>query len=137
MNQHHKKLKTTQDIQKRIKFLFLIDGFGALTSALLLGFVLVQFNEYFGIPISTLYFLAALPCVFAVYDFVCYFTLKTDLGPALKRIAIVNWGYGFLSLGFAIYHVDLITTLGWAYVLGEIGIVGALALVELRNAKTS
>ena len=128
-------MKTTQDIQKRIKLLFLIDGFGALTSALLLGIVLVQFNEFFGIPIKTLYFLAALPCVFAVYDFVCYFAVKNDLNSALKRIAIANLGYCFLSLGFAIYHVHSITTLGWAYVLGEIGIVAALAMVELRSAE--
>jgi hypothetical protein len=48
------------------KKLFLIDGLGALLSAILLGVVLVQLEYLFGIPKSTLYFLASLPCLFTI-----------------------------------------------------------------------
>jgi len=120
---------------KLIKLLFLIDGFGAFTSAVLLGIVLVEFQPYFGIPTSTLYFLAALPCVFAVYDFYCYFLVKNELGAALKRIALANLGYCCLSLGMAVYHSDLLTVPGWLYVVVEVVIVSGLAVVELKNAK--
>lgn len=42
------------------KKLFQIDGLGAILSAILLGIILVRFERFFGIPVSTLYFLASL-----------------------------------------------------------------------------
>lgn len=123
------KIKTTL-----LKKLFLIDGIGALVSAFLLGVVLVQFEAYFGIPTSTLYILAALPCVFAIYDFYCFFALKENLANHLKRIAVVNILYCFLSIGFAIYHSSEIKNLGWAYIILEVIIVLALAMFELKTA---
>lgn len=116
------------------RILFLIDGFGAMLSAFLLGVVLVQFEPFFGIPRSTLYFLASLPCVFAVYDFSCYLSLRKNLSPFLKAIAIANLFYCCLSLGLAIYHRQVLTISGWIYILVEIGIVIFLATVELRIA---
>lgn len=60
------------------KTLFAIDGLGALLSVFLLGVVLVQFESLFGMPKETLYFLAFLPCLFAVYDLVCYLNVKRN-----------------------------------------------------------
>ncbi len=91
-----------------VRNLFLIDGFGALISAIMLGTVLVEFQPHFGRLISTLYFLAVLPCVFAVYDFYCSFVVKNELGAALKRIAFANLGYCCLSLRMAIYHSEFL-----------------------------
>ncbi len=54
------------------KKLFLIDGFGTILSAFLLGVILVKFEIIFGIPISVLYILAIIPIFFAAYDFYCY-----------------------------------------------------------------
>ena len=118
--------------EKRIKLLFLVDGAGALLSAFLLGIVLVIFQPLFGIPVSTLYFLAALPCVFAAYDFYCYFGVKNGLGQSLKLIAIANLLYCCLSLGFAFYHSEFLTVLGWSYIVVEVLIVATLALVEWK-----
>ena len=120
---------------KHLKNLFLLDGFGALLSAFLIGIVLVKLESYFGIPKSTLYFLAALPCLFAIYDFYCYFKVERDLGKFLKGIAIVNLLYCCLSIGLAFYHYQEITYLGWAYVLVEVFIVIGIAVIELRAAK--
>ncbi len=117
-----------------LRKLFLLDGFGALLSAVLLGVVLVKLNAYFGIPVATLYFLAVLPCFFAVYDFYCYFKMKKDLGKFLKGIAIINLLYCCLSLALAFYHYQEILYLGWIYIVVEIIIVVALSIIELRVA---
>jgi len=112
------------------KKLFLLDGFGALLSAFLLGVVLVKFESIFGIPQKTLYFLAFLPCVFAIYDFYCYFKINENLDYFLKIIASVNVTYCFISLGLAFYHYQKLTYLGWSYILLEIVIVLIIAYVE-------
>ncbi|PHN05401.1 hypothetical protein CRP01_17795 [Flavilitoribacter nigricans DSM 23189 = NBRC 102662] len=117
------------------KKIFQIDGFGAILSALLLGVVLVRLERFFGIPVSTLYLLAALPCLFALYDFYCYFRVNEKIGRFLTGIAIANLAYCALSIGLAIYHRSVITYLGWIYILGEIGIVSILAILELKVAK--
>ena len=116
--------------------LFQIDGFGAILSAVLLGIVLVKLEMVFGIPKLTLYLLASLPCLFAIYDFYCYFKIDKNLGLFLKGIAITNLFYCCLSIGLAIYHKDEITNLGWIYIGVEVVIIVALATIELRVAKS-
>ncbi len=116
------------------KKLFILDGLGALLSAFLLGVVLVQLESYFGIPRNTLYFLAFLPCLFVVYDLFCYWRVEQNIGFFLKVIAVINVLYCCLSIGFAFYHMERITALGWGYILIEILIVLAVAFVEWRVA---
>jgi len=114
--------------------LFLIDGLGALLSAFLLGVVLVQLESIFGIPRNTLYFLAFLPCLFAIYDFYCYFQLKKSFTPFLKAIALINLTYCLISIGLAFYHSEKLTHLGWIYIIVEIIIVLILAYIEWKVA---
>jgi len=114
------------------KNLFLIDGLGALLSAFLLGVVLVKLQPYIGMPIKELYFLAAIPCFFAVYDLICYFKVKENWRPYLKGIAIANLHYCVLSVGLLIYHFPKLTGLGVAYFIGEILIVIGLAWYEVK-----
>lgn len=101
-----------------------------MLSAVLLGIVLVRLEPVFGIPVPTLYFLAVLPCLFAIYDFYCYRKVDQKIGAFLKAIAIMNVIYCCLSIGLAVYHQALITGFGWMYILVEVLIVGALAFVE-------
>jgi peptidoglycan/LPS O-acetylase OafA/YrhL len=115
--------------------LFLIDGFGAVLSAFLLGVVLVKLERFFGIPESTLYFLASFPCIFALYDFYCYYRIRNNPDVFIKAIGIVNLFYCCLSLAMAIYHNNVITYLGWTYILLEIALVMMLAIVELSVAR--
>ena len=114
------------------KKLFILDGLGALLSAFLLGVVLVQLESYFGIPRNTLYFLDFLPCLFVVYDLFCYWRVEQNIGFFLKVIAAINVMYCCLSLGLAFYHMERITILGWGYILIEILIVLAVAILEWR-----
>ena len=117
-----------------LKKIFLIDGIGALVSAFLLGVVLVRFEAYFGIPKSTLYILAGIPCIFALFDFYSLLKVKENLAKHLKWIATANLLYCCLSIGFAFYHSSEIKNLGWAYIIGEVAIVVSLALFELKIA---
>ena len=117
-----------------LKKIFLIDGIGALVSAFLLGVVLVHFEAYFGIPKSTLYILAGIPCIFALFDFYSFLKVKENLAKHLKWIATANLLYCCLSIGFAFYHSSEIKSLGWAYIIGEVAIVVSLALFELKIA---
>ena len=116
------------------KKLFLIDGLGAILSAFLLGVVLVKAEIYFGIPSSTLYVLATIPILFAIYDLYCYRKDRSELGYSLKGIAILNLLYCFLSIGFACYHFKTLTIFGWFYVLIEILTVFTLAYIEYNTA---
>lgn len=116
------------------KRLFLIDAFGAILSAFLLGVVLVQLESIFGIPVTTLYLLALLPSAFALYDLYCFIRIKENIDLFLKGIASINLLYSCLAFGLAIYHYKKITFLGWTYVLLEIFIVITLANFEFRTA---
>jgi hypothetical protein len=114
--------------------LFLFDVIGAILSAFLLGFVLVELEHYFGIPITTLYFLALLPCLFALYDFYSYYSNSKRVNVLLKGIAIMNFAYCFLSLALLIYHYEIVKVLGVIYIVIEVIIVWALASIEYKVA---
>lgn len=117
------------------KKLFLFDAFGALLSAFLLGIILVRYESIFGIPKNTLYFLAILPCFFAIYDIVCYFKVSIKIGYFLKVIAYINIVYCFISIVLAFYHYESLTYLGWLYIILEIIVVVAIALIELKASR--
>lgn len=125
---------STNSLSENPRKLFLLDGIGALVSAFSLGVVLVQLEAFFGIPRNTLYFLAFLPCLFAAYDFYCYWRIKENWRVYLKAIAIVNLLYCVISLALAFYHIEHITFLGWGYIIIEILIVVVLANIELKVA---
>lgn len=116
------------------KNLFLVDGFGAILSTILLGIVLVEFESVFGIPRQTLYFLAAMLCLFAFYDFYCFFKIDNNLSWFLKGIATANLIYCCLSIILGLYHRNAITNLGWIYIFIEIVVVCILSIIELRVA---
>jgi len=126
--------KTLQKIYKNPKKLFLVDGLGALVSAFSLGIVLVKLESVFGIPRNTLYILAAIPCFFAVFDFLWYFKNVENFSTGLKIIAFANLMYCCLSLGFAICHHQKLTVFGWIYIILEVGIIVTLVFFELKIA---
>lgn len=118
------------------KNLFLFDGLGALLSAFLLGIILVQFNDYFGMPKQALYFLAFLPCLFAIYDFVYYFRINNNWRFFLKGIAIINFLYCCISIIMLFFHFPELTILGLTYFIIELIIVIVLAVFEWWVAKS-
>lgn len=115
--------------------LFLIDGLGAILSAFLLGVVLTRFEQVFGIPSKTLYFLAIIPIFFAIYDLYSYQKKHQKVGLLLKGIAILNLIYCLISVALIGLHLNTITIFGCIYFLIEIVIVLILMSIEFKVAK--
>jgi hypothetical protein len=114
--------------------LFLVDSLGALLSALLLGLVLAQFDKTFGMPQNVLYVLSVIPCIFAVYSFLCFLIKTTYWRFLMKIIATANILYCFLTLGMMVYFHPQLTVLGLLYFTLEIAIVVILACIEWKTA---
>jgi hypothetical protein len=114
--------------------LFLVDGLGAMNSAVMLGLVLARFEKIFGMPTSKLYPLALLALLFSVYSFGCFVMKPGNWKPYLKAIAIVNLLYCTLTLFLISYLHQKITLLGLAYFMLEIIVITLLAGLELKTA---
>lgn len=128
------RLKTK--IAQNPRSLFVIDGLGALVSAISLGLVLSNLVGIFGIPQETLYLLASFPVFFALFDLLSY-RQKKGIRRNLRAIAWANLLYCGLSIVLSFYHFETITLWGWAYIIGEVLIVVFLALLELKAAGLS
>lgn len=127
--------KIIQKAEKNPKKLFLVDGFGALLSAFLLGFVLVRIKDALGIPEAILYFLAVFPIILIVFDVYCYLKEHKRTDIFLKLIAVLNVQYCILSIGLAFYYRETLTHLGWIYILVEILIILFLSTIEFTIGK--
>ena len=115
--------------------LFVLDGLGALISALFLGFILVRFEHIVGIPATTLYFLAVFPLFFFFFDLYCLKRNEKSTGKLLTVLAFFNFGYCLISLSFAIYHRASLSAYGWIYISVELVILLVLARVEFYAGK--
>jgi hypothetical protein len=113
--------------------LFLLDGFGALVSAIFL-FIIYAFESYFGMPRSVMQFLIALPCLYAVYSFACYFLIGRHWRLGLKVIALANLSYCILTALMVNKHQAQLTFLGDAYFVSEMIVLLVLVWIELRAA---
>ncbi len=114
--------------------LFLIDSLGALVSALMLGVVLVKLEPIFGVPSKTLYFLAAIACVFSIYSFLGFLGITKKWRPYMTIIATANLLYCCLTIGMVSYLHEQVSILGYLYFIGEILIISILAFIELKVA---
>jgi len=112
--------------------LLLIDGLGAIVSAIFLGIVLVMLQEIVGMPTQILYTLSGLASLFAIYSLSCYFFVKDNWNPYLRFIAIVNMLYCILSLVLVYIYFSELTVLGLTYFILEKVIVLTLVWIELR-----
>jgi len=123
-------------VEENPKSLFLIDGIGAFITALFLGFVLPNFESFFGIPPLILYILASVPILYVIYDLYCYQKEKLQISKFLTGISVLNLMYCCLSLGLALYHRQAITIFGWIYIINEIIIIVSLSIYEFRIANS-
>lgn len=118
--------------QRNPNRLFLIDSVGALLSTILLGFILVRFENIFGMPANALYLLSFIACIFFIYSLLCYLIKIENWRPYLKIIAIANLLYCCLTLGLIIYLYQKLTIFGLLYFVLEIIIVIILSITELK-----
>jgi hypothetical protein len=112
----------------------LIDALGAMLSAFLLGVVLVEFENFFGMPFNVLCLLSLIACVFAGYSFIAYLRVKANAGRYLRIIAYANLAYCLLTLLLTIYFFFELSAFGSFYFLSEITVIVILAILEFRCA---
>jgi len=125
-----------KEINIQPKRLFIIDGIGALISAISLGYIMIVFNSIFGLPKNVLYLLATIPLFFLVFDMFAYYWGNEKIGWYLKIIVFLNVGYCILSLGLLSYHFSVLTKWAMIYFVVEICIVLALSRIEWCMAQT-
>ena len=121
------------------KKMFLVDGFGAVLTAILMAAVIARFEAVFGLHPNIAYRLSGVAVIFMIYSFSCYFLVSDNWRPFLKGIAIVNGAYCCFTMGLILYYYQPLTALGVTYFLLEIMVVGGLAFFEWRiaNMQTS
>jgi hypothetical protein len=117
--------------------IFLVDGLGALTSALLLFFLLRPFHVEVGMPREVLSGLSAGAVVLFVYSMSCFLFLKGNVTRFLRIIAFANLMYCFATLLLVGLYFGELSLLGVAYFIGEVFLIGALVFIEMRLAAGS
>ncbi|WP_019991342.1 hypothetical protein [Rudanella lutea] len=120
---------------ERPRRLFLIDSLGACLTVVMLLACLPSLEPYIGMPLPILRLLALPASTFALYSAGCYWLVRSRWQLYLNGIAVANGLYCLITFGLIISYYDLLTRLGVAYFLGEIGVICALIWVE-RQAVT-
>ena len=121
--------------QEKLKKLFLLDGVGALLTAIFLAIHLNFLNEYIGMPENVLKSLAIVALIFCVYSFSCYFMPIKNRRPYLLAIALANLVYCMATLAAVVSNYESLTVLGISYFVLEVLIVCALVRIELKAAR--
>ncbi len=114
------------------KRLFIIDGLGALLTALLLGVVLVRFEVLFGMPKTALYLLSMIAIVYTIYSLCCYLFNFSNWRPYLKVIIFANALYCVITIGLLFYFYKQLTIVGLVYFLLEIMVMCFLIFLEFK-----
>ena len=117
--------------------LFLVDGVGALVTALLVGVVLPALGDHIGTPRPVLRALALTAAVFAAYSLTCAATRPKRWPGYLRGIALANAGYCLVTAAVLIRFTAALHVLDWIYFVGEIVVVSTLVTLELRVARAA
>ena len=118
------------------KNIFLIDGIGALCTAILVGVVLPVFYQYIGMPIKVLYFLSFCALAYAIYSLSCFLFVNHSKPIFLQIITWANLFYCALTILCMGFYFDKLTFLGFCYFLVEIAVISGLVLVEKKILRT-
>ena len=124
-----------QQLIQHPKKMFLIDGIGALLSALGLLFILIPFETYFGMPAIVCQYLSFIAFAFTAFSLMRYFSDMNNWHTYLKVIATANSLYCLLTLGLVIKYVQSLSALGIAYFVGEMLIILAIVRLEIAVIK--
>lgn len=120
-----------QKLTSKPKNVFFLDGIGGVLSALFLGVVLVRMEERIGMPVTVLYYLASIACVFAVYSMCCGVLVSVRHKPYLMVIAVGNFMYSCATFALVLYLYDWLTSLGIFYFVFELFVLAAVITIEI------
>lgn len=110
--------------------IFLIDGLGAIASAIVTGAVLPQLSPWTGIPPSLLNTLVSFPILYASYSLSCFFKVKAIKPWMLTTIIVANLFYCALS-SFFILELPNLKFWGRLFLGSEIVIILAIVGIEI------
>lgn len=111
--------------------IFLLDGCGALLSALQLGLIVPVYIEFFGVPEYTLFCLASIAMTFAFYSLSCFFMKIKNIRPFLAIIITGNIMYCLVTATVVYFLYDSLTTFGIAYFVVEQLIIATVVAIEI------
>lgn len=120
-------------LQQSPRKMLLIDGIGAVITSFMLGVVLVQFNDYIGMPLNVLYLLATVVLGFAIYSCSAYALAKSGHKTLLKIIFTGNASYCLCTSVLIVIYREQLSPLGIVYFIGEILIISGLLVIEYRS----
>lgn len=126
--------KIVKQLAEKPKMLFLTDGIGAFLTAFSLFLISKNFNEYFGMPETTLTYLSAIAVCLCIYSTTCFFFLQGNWVPFIRGISIANLLYCMLTFGLILFNYPPLNIIGTTYFLLEIAIVCGLVYLELSVA---
>jgi hypothetical protein len=108
--------------------IFLIDGIGAIFSALFTGLILPCWIDETGLPLRLVYALTLFPVVYGVYSLCCFYLPRQIKPWMLLTIIIANLFYCAVSTAL-IVGLGSMTLLGKALLATEILVIlGVVAL---------
>lgn len=120
-----------QNLISKPRKVFLLDGFGALLSAILLAIVIAPNETLFGVPLITANGLAIPAICFTIYSLGCYTLNPKSWATYLLIIATANLLYCCLTI-YILFSQSLSTTLlGKAYFMIEIVTILCVVAIEL------
>lgn len=114
------------------RYIFLMDGLGAILSAVLLALVLPLYVDLLGMPIETLFILSILPVGYAIYSLLCYLMDPFQWKFYLRVIAIANFLYCLVTMVYLVLNLEQTTIFGELYFVLEMIVVASLATFELK-----
>lgn len=114
--------------------MLLVDGMGAMISAVSLGVVLPLVQNSVGVPTDILLFLSVLAVILACCSSLAYLFAGKWWNQALRMVACANLCYCFLTAGLLWFYSDEVKILGLIYFGCELFLVVGLAVWELRVA---
>lgn len=117
--------------------LFLLDGIGALVSALMLGYVLPHplYYDLIGMPVGVMHGLATVAVIFAGYSLTCRWRIANYKPIWLKTIIAGNSLYSLLTIALMFIYSSQMTVLGSIYFTAELIVLVIIILIEVRGLR--
>lgn len=113
------------------KNIFLLDGVGAIASAIFTGVLLPLFSNALGLPTPILNGLACFPLVYGLFSLGCYWLTQETKNWMLLGIITGNIIYCFVSFSLVFLYVD-ITRWGQSVLIAEVLVILGVVAIELK-----
>jgi hypothetical protein len=116
------------------KYIFVLDGVGALLSLLGLLLLFLFFQKEVGFSTGVFGVLLVAAMLLAAFDFFCYFKIEPPYQRHMLMLAMGNIAYIIFTAVGLFYHAQQVSVFAWSYFLLELVILMALVVLELQVA---